>query len=85
MLNVRLAAYHQYEKLLFTWLSLMMSLMMSFCADFSLEIFWMRFGTELSQFLRVFLSTLARLFLNPIKVNNFAYIFDCTTVGRASD
>ena len=34
MLNVRLAAYHQYEKLLFTWLSLMMSLMMSFCADF---------------------------------------------------
>ena len=23
------------------------------------------------------------LFVNPIKVNNFAYLFDCTTVGRA--
>ena len=23
--------------------------------------------------------------VNPIKVNNFAYLFDCTTVGRASD
>ena len=23
--------------------------------------------------------------VNPIKVNNFAYFFDCTTVGRASD
>ena len=22
---------------------------------------------------------------NPIKVNNFAYLFVCTTVGRASD
>ena len=25
------------------------------------------------------------LVVNPIKVNNFAYLFDCTTVGRASD
>ena len=25
----------------------------------------------------------ACLVVNPIKVNNFAYIFDCTTVGRA--
>ena len=23
--------------------------------------------------------------VNPIKVNNFAYLFDCTTVGQASD
>ena len=23
--------------------------------------------------------------VNPIKVNSFAYLFDCTTVGRASD
>ena len=23
--------------------------------------------------------------VNPTKVNNFAYLFDCTTVGRASD
>ena len=27
----------------------------------------------------------ACLVVNPIKVNNFAYPFDCTTVGRASD
>ena len=32
MLNVRLAAYHLYGKLLFTWLSLVMSLMVTFCA-----------------------------------------------------
>ena len=27
----------------------------------------------------------ACLVVNPIQVNNFAYVFDCTTVGRASD
>ena len=27
----------------------------------------------------------ACLVANPIKVNNFAYLFDCTTVGRASE
>ena len=27
----------------------------------------------------------ACLVVNPIKVNSFAYLFDCTTVGRASD
>ena len=27
----------------------------------------------------------ASLVVNPIKINNFAYLFDCTTVGRASD
>ena len=27
----------------------------------------------------------ACLVVNPIKVNNLAYLFDCTTVGRASD
>ena len=27
----------------------------------------------------------ACLVVNPIKVNNFAYLFDCTTVGRASN
>ena len=31
MLNVRLAGDHLYGKLLFTWLSLVMSLMVSFC------------------------------------------------------
>ena len=27
----------------------------------------------------------ACLVFNPIKVNSFAYLFNCTTVGRASD
>ena len=27
----------------------------------------------------------ACLVANPIKVNSFAYLFNCTTVGRASD
>ena len=27
----------------------------------------------------------ACLVVNPIKVNNFAYLFDCTTVGLVSD
>ena len=27
----------------------------------------------------------ACLVVNPIKVNNFAYLFDCTTIGRVSD
>ena len=49
MLNVRLVDDHQYGKLLFTWLSLVMS--------FSHEMSWMRSGTKLSQFLRVFLPT----------------------------
>ena len=31
MLNVRLAGDHLYGKLLFTWLSLVMSVMVSFC------------------------------------------------------
>ena len=25
------------------------------------------------------------LVVNPVKVNSFAYLFNCTTVGRASD
>ena len=57
MSNVRLAGDHQYGEL-FTWLSLMMSLMVSFCAVFSREVSWSGSGSELSQFLRVFLSTL---------------------------
>ena len=32
MLNVRLAGDHLYGKLLFTWLSLVVSVMVSFCA-----------------------------------------------------
>ena len=52
MFNVRLADDHLYGKWLFTWLSLVMSLMVSyFVLSFPHEIFWMRSGTELSQFL----------------------------------
>ena len=59
MLNVRLAGDHLYGKLLFTWLSRVMSLMASFCAVlFSHKIYWIRSGTELDLFLRVFLPTL---------------------------
>ena len=27
----------------------------------------------------------ACLIINPIEINNFSYLFDCTTTGRASD
>ena len=61
MLNVRLASDHQYGKLLFTWLSLVMSLIVYFVLYFSHEMSYTRSGTELSQFLIVFLPAL-RLF-----------------------
>ena len=57
MLNVRLAGDHQYGKLLFTWLSLVMSLMVPFCGVVFKRDVLMGSGTELSQYLRVFLST----------------------------
>ena len=40
MLNVRLAGDHLYGKQLFTWLSLMMSLVVSFVPSFSHEMSW---------------------------------------------
>ena len=59
MFNARLAGDHLYGKWLFTWQLLVMSLMVSFCAVlFPHEIYWLRFGTELNQFLRVFQPTL---------------------------
>ena len=59
MLNARLAGDHQYRKLLFTWLSRVMSSMLSFVLSFSHEMSRMRLSrTDLSQFLRVFLPTL---------------------------
>ena len=61
MLNIRLAGDHQYGKLLFTWLSLVISLMVSFCAVFFHDMSWMKSGTELSLFLRVFLPTIYSL------------------------
>ena len=46
MLDVRLAGDHLYGKLLLTWLSPVMSLMVSFCAVlFSQEMSWMRSRT----------------------------------------
>ena len=63
--NVRLAGDLQYGKLLFTWLSLVMSLMVSFCAAFFHEMSWMRSGIEMSQFLRVFLPTLTICSTSP--------------------
>ena len=56
-MNVRLAGDHQCGKLQFIWLSLVMSLIVSFYAVFSKEMSWIRSGTELNQFLRVFLPT----------------------------
>ena len=66
MLSVRPAGDHLYGKLLFTCLSLVMSMMVSFCAVLFPHVSWMRSGTQLSQSLRVFLPTLrcgARLFI----------------------
>ena len=49
MFNVRLAGDQMYGKLLFTWLSLVISLMVSnLCCPFSHELSWMRSGAELS-------------------------------------
>ena len=63
MFNVRLAGDHLYGKSLYTWMSLVMSLMVSyFVLPFSHELSWMRSGTELNQFLRIFLPTFAQFF-----------------------
>ena len=70
MINVRLAGDHLYGKLLFTWLSLLMSL----CCPFPHEMSWMRSGTYLSQFLRVFLLTFIKrhkLSERTLHVKNF--------------
>ena len=60
MFNVRLAGDDMYGKWLFTWLSLVISLTVSYFVHsfFSHEMSWMRSGTELTQFLRIFLPTL---------------------------
>ena len=62
MFNVVLAGDHLYGKWPFTRLSLVISLMVShFVLSFSHEMSWMRFGPELSQFLRIFQRTLTLL------------------------
>ena len=56
--SVRLAGDHLYGKWLFTWLSLVLSLMVSYlCCPLSHELSWMKSGTELSQFLKIFIPT----------------------------
>ena len=59
MFNVGLAGVHPYAKWLFTWLSLVMSFMVSYLvlSFFFNEMSWVRSGTELSQFVRIFLPT----------------------------
>ena len=58
MLNVGLAADHLFGKWLFTWLSLVMSLTVSyFMLSFLPRDAWMRSGTKLSHFLRILLPT----------------------------
>ena len=47
MFNVRLTGDHLYGKLLFTWLSLVTSLMSVLCCPFTNEMSWMISGTEL--------------------------------------
>ena len=72
MFNVRLADDHLYGKWLFTWLSLLMSLMVSY---FVLSFFprdvldWVRSGIELSQFLRIFLPAFSNASQNSVHYN----------------
>ena len=59
MFNVRLAGDHLYGKPLFTWLSLLMSLMVSyFVLSFFPRDVLDEIWNELSRFLRLFLPTL---------------------------
>ena len=55
MCSVRLAGDQLYGERLLTWLSLVMSLMVSYfvLSLFPHEMSWMRSGTILSQFLRI--------------------------------
>ena len=59
MLIVRLAGDHLYGKLLLTWLSLVMCLIVPFSAVFFRDISWMGSGIRFDRCLRVFLPTFA--------------------------
>ena len=79
MFNARLAGDHLYGKRLFTWLSLVVSLIVScFVLSFSHEMSWKRSGTELSQFLRIFLPPLA----NTPKSANMHSTLDINTLRQ---
>ena len=77
MFKVRLAVDHLHAKWLFTWLSLMMSLIVSYFVLSFLphDMSFHRSGAALSQFLRIFLPTLLlrNLFLKILQICfNFA-------------
>ena len=58
MFNVRLAGDHLYGKWLLTWLSLVISLIVScFVLSFSHEVSWVKSGAEFSLLLGIFLPT----------------------------
>ena len=75
MLNVRLACDHLFGKLLFTWLSLVMSMMVSFVLSF--------FPRDVLDEILNLIESVSEDF--PSYSYSFAYLFDCTTVGGASD
>ena len=70
MMNVRLPGDHQYGKLQFAWLSLGMSLIVSVCAIAFPQDVLDKIGTELSQFLRVFL--VPTLLTRSVCVNTYS-------------
>ena len=70
MLNIRQAGDHLYGKLLFTWLSLVMSDGVFWRCPFSHEMSWTRSGIELRQFLSVFLPTLMYLMMSIGRYNS---------------
>ena len=67
MFSVRLAGDHLYGKWLFTWRSLVMSLVVScFVLYFFPQMSLMGSGTELSQYLKNFLPTLGKAVIRVI-------------------
>ena len=61
MFNVKLGSDHLYGKWLFTWLSLVISLMVSHLVlSFFQRAAWMRSGTKLCQFLRIVIPTFVK-------------------------
>ena len=77
MFSVKLANDHLHWKWFFTWLSLVMSsLVTCFVLYFSLELSWIRSGTELSQLLRIFFYLLLKYIcdLDAIIKLNILYV-----------
>ena len=70
MLNVRLAGDHLYGKQRFTWLSLVMSMLVCFCAVLVSTRCFLDEIRDLIEFLRVFLPTLVIYNLQDLSVVN---------------